>query len=93
MTESKIKIRMLRTVRPEFPFNGNPAIELLKGKEYDATSNIHGAICGICASGDKMGVKPGEFTFVCAPEWVLEIWMPDATRASALNCAKVCDAQ
>jgi hypothetical protein len=41
--------------------------------EYQAISNKNGAISGLCENGEYLGVKPGEFEFVEAPEWVLKI--------------------
>lgn len=73
----KIRIRMRKTVRPDFPlglFSGaKPGTILRAGVEYPATSNLYGAIAGICDNGKILGVKPGEFEFVKAPEWVLKI--------------------
>ena len=62
-----MKIRMLETVRPEFVFllAGVPKDTILVyGKVYEATQNKHGAVCGICENGQKLGVKPGEFEIV-----------------------------
>jgi len=89
-SESKIRIRMLKTVIPEFPFNpiASPQIRLLKEEEYDATSNKYGAVSAICSSGDPLGVKPGEFEFVSAPQWVLKQWIPNATAISALDASR-----
>jgi len=73
----KIKIRMLRNVRADVIFGmqlGRPGTILREGKEYPGTTNKHGAICGLCDNGELLGVKPGEFEFVEAPDWVLEIW-------------------
>lgn len=59
-----MKIKMLETVRPDFPFllTGVPADTILICSEvYEATKNKHGAVCGICENGQKLGVKPGEF--------------------------------
>lgn len=68
-----IRIRMLRTVRPEMPFLATPGTILRQGTEYPAATNQHGAISGLCANGEYMGVRPGEFEFVEAPDWVLKI--------------------
>ena len=65
---------MLETVRPALPFLSKPDTFLLSGCEYEAESNLHGAICGVCENGERLGVKPGEFVFVSAPEWVVHIW-------------------
>jgi hypothetical protein len=71
-TEAAIRIRMLKTVVPDFPFIKN-GTQLLSGTIYVATSNSLGAVSGICNNGEKLGVKPGEFEFVEAPEWLLSI--------------------
>lgn len=68
------KIKMLQTVKPGFPFMVKPGSILWEGGVYDATSNQHGAICGISEAGVSVGVRPGEFCFVCAPMWVVSIW-------------------
>jgi len=58
---------------------------LCREKEYEAISNSHGAISGICENGEPLGVKPQEFVFVEAPEWVLKIWAKyDDSGAAAL---------
>ena len=67
-------IKMLTTVRPDILFLAEPGSVLREGKEYEAVSNKHGAISGICENGRILGVKPGEFEFVEAPEWVLKLW-------------------
>jgi hypothetical protein len=77
MEPEKIKIRMIKNVRPDLMFGmqmGKPGTILRHGFTYQGTSNKHGAICGLCGNGEILGVKPGEFEFVEAPEWVLEIW-------------------
>ena len=66
---------MKRTVRSDFPLGGIKQGTVLKAdQEYYAYSNPQGAISGICDNGEKLGVKPGEFEFLKAPEWVLRIW-------------------
>lgn len=72
-----MKIRMLMTVRPDFPLNivaGAPGTILRVGEVYEATSNKNGAICGVCENGEHLGVKPREFEFVSLPQWVYDIW-------------------
>ena len=69
-----MRIMMLRNVRPDIPFFAKPGTILRAGEVYEATANKHGAICGICKNGQRLGVKPGEFVFVGAPKWVLNIW-------------------
>lgn len=62
-----MKIKMLKTVRPDFPFLlvGVPLDTILiYGEVYEAAQNKHGAVCGICRNGQKLGVKPGEFEIV-----------------------------
>lgn len=73
-----MRIKMLTNVRSDFPLGlfagAKPGTILRAGMEYKATSNPHGAISGICENGESLGVRPGEFEFIEAPEWVLEIW-------------------
>lgn len=69
-----IKIKMLKTVRPDLVFLADPGTVLYGGYTYFATANKYGAICGICDNGKELGVKPGEFEFVEAPDWVLNRW-------------------
>lgn len=62
-----MKIKMLETVRPDFPFlltGVSLDTILICGEEYEATQNKYGAVCGICENGQKLGVKTGEFEFV-----------------------------
>ena len=62
-----MKIKMLETVRPDFPFLLSGVsfdTILICGEEYEATQNKYGAVCGICENGQKLGVKPGEFEIV-----------------------------
>lgn len=72
-----MKIKMLRTVRPDYPCLSiaKPGTILYAGVEYEATANQYGGICGVCENGVKMGLKPGEFVFVSAPAWIIEIWL------------------
>lgn len=72
--EGSIRIQMLKTVRPDLPFLASPGTILFEGETYQAVSNKNGAISGICQNGKQLGVKPGEFKFITAPEWVLKIW-------------------
>ncbi len=64
-----MRIRMLETVRPCFP--GGTILK--SGMEYEAGANKHGAVYAITATG-SVGMKPGEFEFLTAPAWVLDIW-------------------
>lgn len=75
-----VEIKMLKTVQEEGLFAlfgygkdlATPTV-LIAGRTYHAVSNRHGAIAGICDNGERLGVKPGEFEFVSAPEWILKI--------------------
>ena len=72
-----MKIKMLTTVRPDFPLNlvcCAPGTILRVGETYEATSNPNGAITAICENGERLGVKPCEFEFVSLPKWVYDIW-------------------
>lgn len=64
---------MLQNVRPDFLFLAEPGTVLRAGLEYDAMTNRYGAISGLCENSEYLGVKPGEFEFIEAPEWVLAI--------------------
>jgi len=74
----EIRIRMFKDVIPFYPFRSSGTV-LRAGKEYSAESNPNGAISGICANGELLGVKPGEFEFIEAPEWVLKKWRTEQT--------------
>ena len=71
-----MKIRMLMTVRPDFPLivTSLPGTILHVSEVYEATSNKNGAITAICANGERLGVKPCEFEFVSLPQWVYDKW-------------------
>lgn len=72
-----MKIRMLMTVRPDFPLNivcAKPGTILRVNELYEATSNKNGAITAICENGERLGVKPCEFEFVTLPQWVYDKW-------------------
>lgn len=72
---------MLRTVIPDLPFLYKPHNILHMHEIYEAKANYNGAISGLTYSGEWIGVKPGEFVFIDAPQWVLDIWekeFPDA---------------
>ncbi|WP_147273126.1 hypothetical protein [Anaerobacterium chartisolvens] len=69
-----IRIRMKQNVRPELIIFAKPGTVLKAGMIYQAISNRRGAISGLCDNGEYPGVRPGEFEFVEAPEWVLKIW-------------------
>lgn len=71
--EDKIRIRMLKTVRADMPFLAKPGTIARKGQDYNAMTNRFGAISAICENGEILGVKPGEFEFTEAPDWLLKI--------------------
>ena len=73
----RIVIRMRKTVRPDIPLFAEPGTILYYDQQYDAQANKYGAVSGICRNGKALGVKPGEFEFVEAPEWLLNIWRSD----------------
>lgn len=68
-----MRIKMLENVVPAFPFLAKTGTVLFAGVEYKAKSNPHGAISGLCENDEWLGVRPGEFEFVEAPDWVREI--------------------
>ena len=68
---------MLETVRGH-PFIAPPGTILRAGKKYEAKTNKNGAISGLCDNGEYLGVKPGEFEFIEAPQWVLDIHSKNA---------------
>lgn len=72
-----IEIQMLKTVTPDaLPgvYRRDPSYVLEMGEIYYARSNKNGAISGICSNGRLLGVKPGEFRFLRAPAWVVDLW-------------------
>jgi len=50
-----------------------PGTILRRGVCYNAKSNKYGAVSGLCDNGEWLGVKPKEFDFIEAPEWLLKI--------------------
>jgi hypothetical protein len=81
MTDT-IRIRVLQTVRGNFILEPNHAV-VEQGKEYPAKANKQGAISALCDNAEWLGMKPGEFEFLEAPEWVLRIW---ARYDSGIEC-------
>lgn len=69
-----MRIRMLENVMADLLFVAKPETLLCAGGEYEAKANRNGAISALCDNGEWLGVKPGEFEFVEAPEWVMKIW-------------------
>jgi len=63
-----LQIKMLMTVRPDpwcsLARVGKPGTILREGQIYTAWTNSHGAVCGWCCNGEKLGVKPDEFEVV-----------------------------
>lgn len=53
---------------------------ILAGGEYEAKANKNGAISALCEGGEYIGVKPGEFEFVEAPEWIFRIWEKEVVK-------------
>lgn len=76
-----IKIRMLENARPELLFLAKPGTVLRRGKVYEAKSNPRGAVSGLCANWEYLGVRPGEFVFVEAPEWLITLWRKEYPQA------------
>lgn len=68
-----MRIKMLENVILELPFLSKPGTFLCAEVEYEARANKNGAISALCDNGEWLGVKPGEFEFVKAPEWVVRI--------------------
>lgn len=60
------RVRMAKTVHPDFPFfmNGGDANVGTKGQEYDAWVNSHGAVAIVLSNGELLGVKPYEFEVI-----------------------------
>ena len=64
-----MRIKMLMDVRPDAlcrmaGIGGGPDTILKNGQTYDAVTNSHGAVSGVCANGFILGVKPDEFEVV-----------------------------
>jgi len=70
-------IQMTKNVMPDWPiFLTDPSKANMiarAGQIYNASTNKNGAISVDFDNGDKLGVKPGEFEFIDAPDWVLDI--------------------
>lgn len=69
-----MRIKILENVTADLGFLAKPGTFLCAGEEYEAKANRNGAISALCENGEWLGVKPGEFEFVEAPEWVRKIW-------------------
>ena len=64
-----VRIKMRMTVRPDdlcylIPGYVKAGTVLCQNEVYEATTNSHGAVSGICANGFVLGVKPDEFDVV-----------------------------
>ena len=85
----EITIKMLETVRGGEGMVSilkiNPGTILREGKIYPAKSNKNGAVSGLCDNREWLGIKPGEFRFVVAPDWLLKIhgFCPKCFRETA----------
>lgn len=69
----KIRVKMLTTVVPDIGFCTDLNRIASASHEYDAVSNAYGAIAVICKNGKLLGVRPGEFEFIEAPERIFNI--------------------
>lgn len=69
----KIRVRLLHNVRG-LSYISPPGTIAREEHEYEGYSNPNGAISAILPNGEKLGLMPGEFEFLEAPEWVLRIW-------------------
>ena len=67
MFDNQIIIKTTTTIRGLFSAPLPPGI-------YRAGCNKHGAVYAILEGGNTLGVKPGEFEFIEAPDWLLERW-------------------
>lgn len=61
------KIRMLKTVKTDFPLRLDPKMVkvAVEGSTWDAWTNSYGAVSAVMPEG-KLGLKPSEFEVV---EW------------------------
>lgn len=63
LTHLRVKVRAPGVVS-EMPLpTGKPAFA--RPGIFPATLNQHGAVCAVLADGTKLGLKPGEFDFLC----------------------------
>lgn len=67
LDKEQIKIRTTKTIR-------GLMLPPLPPGEYPAGCNKNGAVYVKLAGGKTLGVKPGEFEFIEAPAWLLELW-------------------
>lgn len=72
----RIRVRIIKTVKPDMRMllpDAGASRTANPGEEYDADSNQNGAVSIIFPNGDKLGVKPGEFEFIEAPDWLRKL--------------------
>lgn len=72
-TTDPIRVRITKTVRPDLPEIFADKHMANPGEEYQAESNRNGAVSIIFPDGSRVGVKPGEFEFIEAPEWLRKL--------------------
>jgi hypothetical protein len=70
--KDKIRVKLSHNVRGNLV--SPPGTVAYGGQEYEATSNPYGAISAVLPNGEELGLCPGEFEFLEAPEWVLRFW-------------------
>lgn len=58
------RVKMTKTVRPDFPCSLTQIGQALIGIEYPVWVNSHGAVTAILPNGEKLGLKPDEFEIV-----------------------------
>ena len=61
------RVRMLRTVTPDFPERcalGDPFPVAIMGMELSVWTNSHGAVCAVFPDGMNLGLRPDEFTVI-----------------------------
>jgi hypothetical protein len=76
-----LRVRILTTTRGNMMISP-PGTILREGDEVEAETNPQGAISGLCKNGEWLGLYPGEFEFISAPEWVLRIWAAHIDNSS-----------
>lgn len=57
-------VRILKTVKPDFPFNIHAGENAIEGKIYPVWTNCHGAVAAYLDNDRKLGLKPDEFEVV-----------------------------
>lgn len=59
-----LKARMNTAVKSEVPFGPSNGLVALYSYEYYVWVNSYGAVSAILDNGDRLGLKPGEFTVI-----------------------------